>query len=113
MELVRYVAGPGTMAALALVGVLGAARLPVMAAADPPWQPPPCGEARAGAPAGEAWYRLDALLDDQGSLAGQHLTVGLVKGSSRHLDLAAGSFASGPQAGMVLAGEDDEEDEDE
>ena len=73
-------------------------------------QPPPCGEARAGAPAGESRYRLDPLLDDQGSLAGQRLTVGLVKGSSWHLNLAAESFASGPQAGMVLAGKDDEDE---
>jgi hypothetical protein len=95
------------MAALALVGVLGAAQPPVMAAADPPWQRTPCGEARAGAPQGPAWYRLDPRLDDDGSLAGQRLTVGLIDGASRHLDLAAESFASGPEAGMVLVGEDD------
>lgn len=107
MELVRCLAGAGTLAAVALVGALGAARLPVMAAADPPWQPPPCGEAQTGAPAGAAWYRLDPRLDDDGSLAGQRLTVGLIDGASWHLDLAPESFASGPEAGMVLVGEDD------
>ncbi len=107
MELVRCLAGTGTLAALALVGALGAARPPVMAATDPPWQPRPCGETRAGAPAGTAWYRLDPVLDDHGALAGQRLTVGLMDGASRHQDLAPESFASGPGAGMVLVGEDD------
>ncbi len=107
MELVRCLAGAGTLAAVALVGALGAARPPVMAATDPPWQPPPCGEARAGAPSGTAWYRLDPVLDDHGSLVGQRLTVGLINGASRRLDLAPESFASGPGAGMVLVGEDD------
>lgn len=107
MELVRCLAGTGTLAALALVGALGPARLPVLAAADPPWQPPPCGEARVGAPSGATWYRLDPLLDEQGTLAGQRLTVGLIEGPSRHLDLAPESFASGPLDGIVLVGEDD------
>ncbi len=107
MELVRCLAGTGTLAALALVGALGPARMPVLTTADPPWQPPPCGEARAGAPSGAAWYRLDPLLDEKGSLTGQRLTVGLVGGAARHLDLAPESFASGPRAGLVLVGEDD------
>lgn len=112
MELVRCLTGTGALAAVALVAALGAARPPVLAAADPPWQPPPCGEARAGdtpagVPAGTAWFRLDPLLDDRGSLTGQRLTVGLVDGPARHLDLAPESFASGPQTGIVLVGEDD------
>ena len=110
MELVRCLVGAGTLAAVALAGALGAARPPVMAAADPPWQPPPCGEARAGddpASRAAAWYRLDPALDERGSLAGQRLAVGLVDGPARRMDLEAESFASGPQAGMVLVGEDD------
>ena len=112
MELVRCLTGTGALAAVALVAALGAARPPVLAAADPPWPPPPCGEARAGdtpagVPAGTAWFRLDPLLDDRGSLTGERLTVGLVDGPARHLELAPESFASGPQTGIVLVGEDD------
>ena len=100
MELVRCLVGTGTLAAMALAGALGAARPPVLAAADPPWQPPPCGEARAGdapigAEAGAAWYRLDPALDERGSLAGQRLTVGLVGGAGA---------APGPCARVVRVG---------
>ena len=112
MELVRCLVGSGTLATMALVGALGATHPRVLAAADPPWQPPPCGEARAGdastaAGSGTAWYRLDLVLDEGGSLAGQRLTVGLVGGPARHLDLAPESFASGPAGGVVLVGDDD------
>lgn len=112
MELVRCLVGTGTLATMALAGALGATQPPVLAAADPPWQPTPCGEARAGdvpigAEAGAAWFRLDPVLDEGGSLAGQRLTVGLVGGPARHLDLAPESFASGPVGGVVLVGDDD------
>ena len=60
-----------------------------------------------GAEAGAAWYRLDPVLDEHGSLAGQRLTVGLVGGPARHLDLAPESFVSGPVGGVVLVGDDD------
>jgi hypothetical protein len=97
---------------MALVATLGTVRPPVLAAADPPWQPPPCGEPRAGdapvgAATGAAWYRLDPALDELGSLAGQGLTVGLIGGPARHLDLAPESFVSGPVGGVVLVGDDD------
>jgi hypothetical protein len=111
VELVRCLVGTGTLALLALAGSLGAVRLPVLAAVDPPWQPPPCGSVRAGgslpgsSPA--AWYRLDPVLDTGGSLVGQRLTLGLVDGPARHLDLPAEAFASGPTSGVVLVGEDD------
>ena len=113
MELVRCLVGAGTLATMALVATVGAVRPPVLAATDPPWQPTPCGEARAGdvpigAAAGPAWYRLDPLLDERGSLTGQRLTVGLVGGPARHLVLAPESFASGPVDGrLVLVGDDD------
>jgi hypothetical protein len=108
VELIRCLAGAGTFAAVAVVAALGGARPPVLAAADPPWDPPPCAESRpAQVPTGTAWYRLDPVLDGRGWLAGQRLTLGLVAGPVRHMDLAAESFASGPQAGLVLVGEDD------
>ncbi|MCJ7712428.1 MAG: hypothetical protein MUQ32_16525, partial [Chloroflexi bacterium] len=112
MEIVRRLVGTGTLATVALAGALGAGRPPVLAATDRPWQPPQCGEARAGdvpigVETGTAWYRLDPRLDESGSLAGQRLTIGLVGGLTRHLDLAPESFASGPVDGVVLVGEDD------
>ncbi len=112
MEIVRCLVGTGTLATVVLAGILGAGRPPVLAAEDPPWQPPPCGEARAGdMPIGvetrTAWYRLDPTLDESGSLAGQHLAIGLVGGPTRHLVLEPESFASGPVDGVVLVGEDD------
>ena len=112
MELVRCLVGTGSLATIALAGALGAWQPLVLAAADPSWQPPPCGEARAGevpasAEAEPAWYRLDPRLDETGSLVGQQLTIGLVGGPTRHVDLAPESFASGPVDGMVLVGEDD------
>ena len=120
MELVRCLAGTGVFAVVALAGLSGAARPPILAATDPPWQPPPCQEvpaegaaaaatgaptAATGAPA--AWYRLDPVLDDGGSLAGQRLTLGLVGGPARHVDLPPESSASGPIGGTVLLTEDD------
>jgi hypothetical protein len=118
VELVRCLAGTGTLAVVALAGVLGSARIPALAAADPPWQPPSCGEvAAAGGAAGvggtvakggaAAWYRLDPVLDDRGSLAGERLTLGLLGGSTRHMDLSPESSASGPANGAVLVSEDD------
>ena len=116
MELVRCLAGTGALALVALAGTLGAARPLALAAADPPWQPPPCPEAPASGTSGgnaatsgatAAWYRLDPVLDAGGSLAGQRLTLGLIGGPTRHVDLAAESSASGPVRGAVLATEDD------
>ena len=116
MELVRCLAGTGTLAVVALAGVLGSARIPVLATADPPWQPPPCAEVVAGGGAAggvstdggaAAWYRLDPVLDDRGSLAAQRLTLGLLGGSIRHVDLSPESSASGPSQRAVLVSEDD------
>ena len=64
---------------------------------------PVAGDARGAAP---AWYRLDAVLDQSGTLAAQRLTAG--HGSSRwSVDLPPESFASGPVGGHVLVGDDD------
>jgi hypothetical protein len=112
VELVRCLAGTGTLAVLALAGALGAARPPVLAGVDRPWEPPPCLEgAAAGAAsesvAGPAWYLLDPVLDDSGTLTGQRLTMGLVGQPARHVDLPAESSVSGPVMGSVLVSEDD------
>jgi hypothetical protein len=73
------------------------------------WDPPPCPAREASPPRWPSgtWYRLDPALDASGSLAGQHLLVGVAGGATRRLDLAAESFASGPVRGLVLTGEDD------
>jgi len=116
VELVRCLSGTGAVAVVALAGVLGVARPPVLAAADPPWQPPPCQEVPGGGPPADgggtdrvaaAWYRLDPVLDDGGTLTAQQLTLGLIGGVTRHVDLPAESSASGPVLGTVLVSEDD------
>jgi hypothetical protein len=112
VELVRCLAGTGALAVVALAGALGVVRPPVLAAVDAPWEPPPCREAPGGGAVGAgghtaAWYRLDQVLDDRGSLAAQRLTLGLVGGPTQHVDLPAESSASGPVRGVVLVSEDD------
>lgn len=112
MELVRCLVGTGTLAVVAMAAALGATRPPVLAGVDPPWQPPPCREVPAGGDAAasgstSAWYRLDPVLDEGGSLAGQRLTLGLIGGLTRNVDLPAESSASGPVLGSVLVSEDD------
>ena len=112
MELVRCLVGTGTLAVVALAGALGATQPAVLAGVDPSWQPPPCGEVPGGdddAAVGStaAWYRLDPVLDDGGSLTGQRLTLGLIGGATHTLDLPAESSASGPVLGTVLVSEDD------
>ncbi len=120
MEAVRWIRGLTAPVALAMVVGIVPGRLPAMGAAEPPWQPPPCPWAspretsRQGAaplavsgPAGATWFRVDAVLDMTGTLAGQRLALGLAGGRVRHLDLSAESFASGPVGGRVLVGDDD------
>jgi len=83
----------------ALPGVLAAGPLPERA----------CTSAAVGvgsAGAGPAWYRMDPVLDADGSLTGQRLMVG--RGTSRwSAVLPAESFASGPVGGRVVVGDDD------
>jgi hypothetical protein len=108
-------------APLVAFGALGLVASVSAGAGDRPWDPPDCGPgtgstavaaalARPGAPerlVGEAWFRLDPVLDLGGTLAGQRLEVGLHGGGSRHLDLPPESFAAGPFGRLVLAGSDD------
>jgi hypothetical protein len=56
---------------------------------------------------GVAWFRTDGVLDGTGTLAGQRVTLGLVGGTARRVDLPAESFAAGPARGVVLVGDDD------
>lgn len=109
MEVIRFARAILPLAAVALLGPPGAAGPRAFAAADQPWDPPACREpAVTGPPAtGAAWYRLDAVLDSTGTLAGQRLTVGVVGRRARQVALPPESFASGPVAGIVLVGDDD------
>lgn len=99
----------GSIVLIAVVSAISLGRAPAMRAADPPWDPPPCG-AEAPAVAGHgAWFRLDPDLDGKGWLVGQRLTIGSLDGDVRHrIDLAPESFASGPVGDLVLVGSDDE-----
>jgi len=115
---------------LVAVGALGLVASVSAGASDPPWDPPDCGPdtgsetvataardaataaalSRPGGPeglAGEAWYRLDPVLDASGTLAGQRLELGVYGGTSRHVELPPESFAAGPFGRLVLVGSDD------
>jgi hypothetical protein len=102
---------------LVAVGALGLVASASAGAGDRPWDPPDCGPtmgpaaaSRPGAPqrlTGEAWFRLDPVLDASGTLAGQRLEVGLHGGGSRYLELPPESFAAGPFGRLILAGSDD------
>ena len=106
VEPIRWIRGATTVGALALVGIGVLARPPVLEAADPPWDPPPCPAAVA--PSGAAaWFRLDGIVDEAGTLTGQRLTVGRLGAGGRTMDLPPESFATGPTAGRVLVGADD------
>jgi hypothetical protein len=96
------------LAAVIAAGALGPGRPVIGAGAAPEWDPPPCPVTdTGGSPGAGAWYRLDPVLDRTGTLAARRLTTGIAGRPSRQLDLAPESFASGPVAGLVLAGEDD------
>lgn len=110
--------GPG-VAALGAIGFIASTTL---GAGVQPWVPRACAgppadriaaarDARAVAPADlrEApWYRLDPVIDGDGVLHGQRLSVGLDgERTARSLVLGAESFAAGPFGRVVLAGSDD------
>jgi hypothetical protein len=95
------------LAVAALVAGVTTGQPAALAAADRPWDPPPCPSDAGGPPGVGAWYRLDASLDSSGTLTGTRLTVGSAGTASRTLALAPESFASGPVGGLVLAGSDD------
>ena len=109
MEVIRFARAILPLAAVALLGPPGAAGPPAFAAADPPWDPPACRTPVVARPpeTGVAWYRLDAVVDSTGTLAGQRLTIGVVGRRTRQVALPPESFASGPVAGVVLVGDDD------
>jgi hypothetical protein len=106
VEPIRWIRGVAPVAALALVGAGVLARPPLLEAADPPWDPPPCPVAMAPSGA-RAWFRLDGLVVEAGTFTGQRLTVGQLGAGGRTLDLPPESFATGPWSGRVLVGADD------
>jgi hypothetical protein len=119
VESMRWIRGLVPLAAVALMGAGAGARPPVLGAVDPPWEPPPCSQsgspvgpggavpALADAVPGAAWYRLDARLDEEGTLDGHELVVAIGDGPERALRLPSEAFATGPREGIVLVGEDD------
>ena len=110
MEAVRWIRRLVPVTALALLSAVGLGRPPALIAADPPWQPPPCGVADAAAasrPAASPWFLMDAVLDRTGTLAGLRLTLGALGERSRHLELPPESFAWGPVSDRLLVGDDD------
>jgi hypothetical protein len=56
---------------------------------------------------GEAWFRVDPILDERSTLAGQRLVAGLHAGRRLTVDLAPEAFAAGPVGDVVLFGTDD------
>ncbi len=113
---VRWV-GPGVIA----FGALGSLAAVTQGAGPRSWTPPPCpdpggpgGIAAAPAPAGladlnlEAWFRMDPVIDNAGTLRGQRVSLGLDGARSiRTQLLPVESFAAGPFGGIVLVGSDD------
>ena len=105
------------LVAFGAVGLLASASA---GAIDPPWDPPDCG-GTGGSPAaatlphpggpdrlaGEAWFRLDPVLDATGTLAGQRLEIGRHGARARHVALPPESFAAGPFGRLILVGADD------
>jgi hypothetical protein len=107
VEPMRWIRGMVPLTAMALMGAGVMTRPPVLAAADPPWQPPPCTDSGPPGAHGAAWFRLDGTLDDAGTLSGTRLSIGTLGGATRRLDLPPESFATGPVGGLVLVGADD------
>jgi len=110
--------GPGVVA----LGAVGFIASTTLGAGVRPWVPSACtgsppdlvAAARDRQPAaladlrGAPWYRLDPILDRDGALTGQRLTIGLEgERTARTLDLAREAFAAGPFGSVVLVGSDD------
>ncbi len=111
MELGRRIAWVGPMAMLVMAAAMQPAAV-VRQVSDPAPVMRPCRGTPAAPHAGSgsggpAWFRLDPVLDETGSLAGQRLVVALGAASPLALDLPPESFASGPVGGAVLVGDDD------
>jgi hypothetical protein len=110
--------GPGVI----VVGAIGSLATVTLGAGQRPWTPLPCSggaaERTAAAsfprPAGlpdlglQAWFRTDAMIDNDGTLEGQRISLGLDGARAvRTIELPAESFASGPFGRIVLIGSDD------
>jgi len=96
--------------AAAVIGMLGAAHPVALQAADPPWDPPLCGDTVSAERARSAgsWFRVEPMIDGSGMLVGQQVRVGGADDArGRRVDLQPEAFATGPFAGAVLVGEDD------
>lgn len=107
--------------AVGALGMLGLLASVSAGPVEPDWDPPDCAAAAGTAPAaaalprpaaaeglaGEAWFRLDPVLDETATLAGQRLEIGLQGGPSRFVALPPESFAAGPFGRLVLVGSDD------
>ncbi len=111
MELGRRIAWVAPVAMMVMAAAMQPAAF-VRRTSDPAPVIRPCrGTAAAPHPGtgtgGPAWYRLDPVLDDAGSLVGQRLVAAVGGASPLELDLPAESFASGPVGGTVLVGDDD------
>jgi hypothetical protein len=106
MESLRWLVLSPLVVAIA-AGALGPGRQVGALGAEAAWDPPPCTPGGAAPPDTAAWYRLDPVLDRSGTLAARRLTVGIAGAAAKVADLAPESFASGPVAGVVLAGSDD------
>ena len=109
---------PGVVA----LGAVGAIASTTLGVGERPWTPRACagqatdriaaaqdpGPPALQAMAGEAWFRLDPVLDRDGGLTGQHLALGLNgERQSRALSLPPESFATGPFGRVILVGTDD------
>ena len=110
--------GPGVVA----LGAVGFIASTTLGAGVRPWVPNACAgssadlvaAARDRQPAaltemrGRPWYRMDPILDRDGALAGQRLSIGLDGArTARTLDLAREAFAAGPFGAVGLVGSDD------
>lgn len=110
--------GPGVVA----LGAVGLIASTTLGAGVRPWLPSACGgpptdaitAARDRELAGLAdlrgtpWFRLDPVLDGEGTLKGQRLALGIDgERTARTLDLAPEAFAAGPFGRIVLVGSDD------
>ena len=86
--------GPGVLAAVAVV-VVATSASGAGAPAAHAWSGQACrGPARAPAAPPGTWYRLDPILDGNGALAGQVLSIGAAaRRGPATLDLASESFA--------------------
>jgi hypothetical protein len=113
VETTRWIRGMLPLAAVALLAAGVGARPALLQAAGgalrSAWEPPPCAPVSPPPDgAGDAWYRMERVLDAGGTLVGSRLHAGLIGEAGRAIELPAEAFASGPVDGeLILVGEDD------